>query len=280
MNSHIEKLDTLISSIKDRKVRLEFIKVRNDMRQELRQNLPEKKRIIAQRKREDIQRRKESKRHLRQLMKTRGYWTKEADRRHKQQHEEENPIVLTHVSRNELIKKYKINNLYSKTIEEFLTTIRSKVLDKLSINHKVIYTLTLTLRKDDIDSTGRRVKLATDHHLVHRAIALIDIDDIRESYDGLTEHYNRRLEELETMGSGWTLDSIDYLEIKTIVYRPMRGGCISNKLPEKLEGIRSIIRIKTNDDRCLQWAIMCLHTKPPREKGESNKGHEKEGRRV
>lgn len=243
MNSILKELGLLVYSLRDKSIKSSFInvlqKLKNEAKKtdkELKNEEKERKRLLKQLKKEDLERRKQSQRQLRKLMKIRGYWTKEANNRALQQkiQEEEayNPIHLLH--KTEIFKRYRINNLHSTTIEGFLELVKSKVIGILFPMNKCIYTLEITLFKYTTDEQGKETEVTRDHYFTTKAFVLLDKEDIHKSYDGLPEHFNRRLVELETRESGWMLKSINHLDIKLAKYKPLKGGCITTRLPPGL----------------------------------------------
>lgn len=192
-------------------------------------------------------------------MKTRGYWTKEANKRSREQHEEENQPTLEHDT--EDFKRYRLKNLYSTTIEMFIDKIKPKVLCLLSPNKKVVYTLKITLskREPNPDNPRKPIEKQSDHYIVNPTVTLQDDNDMQTTYGALTEFFNEKLRDMETKDSGWTLSKIHFLDVKIIEYTPLEGGCISQKLPDDLTNSRCIVQIDTDDQKCLKWAIGVLY---------------------
>lgn len=156
---------------------------------------------------------------------------------------------------------FSIDNVSSKTIEEFLNSVRDDVLHVLEVNKKVIYTLKVILQKPETDEHGKVYFKTHDHYFVAHAYTLLTSDDMDTSYSKLTNFFNGELEDRETRESGWTLKSIENLDIKLCKYTPITGGCLS-KLPPDIKKLRSIVDIKTNDNKCLMWAINLLEKNP------------------
>ena len=70
--------------------------------------------------------------------------------------------------------------------------------------------------------------------------------------------YNKLLkEETEflTKGSGWSLKSIDGLQLRINLVNPLAGSTYI-KLPYNLECKRALINVKNTDSECFKYAIL------------------------
>ncbi|XP_073972888.1 uncharacterized protein [Rhodnius prolixus] len=70
------------------------------------------------------------------------------------------------------------------------------------------------------------------------------------------------MQEFETSGSGWKLDSIDSIVIRLTKYRPL-GGRGYIPLPKEIADKKAIINIRNSDDYCFKYAILCGQLKKP-----------------
>jgi len=69
--------------------------------------------------------------------------------------------------------------------------------------------------------------------------------------------YNKLLKketEFLTKGSGWSLKSIDWLQLKINLVNPLAGSTYI-KLPSNLECKRTLTNVKNTDSKCFKYAI-------------------------
>ncbi|XP_035212641.1 zinc finger protein Xfin-like [Stegodyphus dumicola] len=60
-------------------------------------------------------------------------------------------------------------------------------------------------------------------------------------------------------GSGWVLDSVQYLELKTAVYKPLAASSYI-PLPKALASKMAVLNIQNEDHKCLVWSVLAaLH---------------------
>ena len=55
--------------------------------------------------------------------------------------------------------------------------------------------------------------------------------------------------------SGWVLEEILYLEVRTNKYNPMRGSSYLD-LPPFIKAKKAVINVKNNDQQCFKWAVL------------------------
>jgi len=56
-------------------------------------------------------------------------------------------------------------------------------------------------------------------------------------------------------GSGWSLKTIDTLQLRINIVKPLKEGMYLD-LPEYIKDKRTIINIKNNDNKCFKYAIL------------------------
>ena len=84
---------------------------------------------------------------------------------------------------------------------------------------------------------------------------LLRASQIPEMLQSSTEKIVQSFDEFLRHGSGWILESIDYLRLYTAEYAPMQGKSYI-PTPEKIKGKRAIVNIQNEDDRCFEYAII------------------------
>nr|ALF45535.1 zinc finger protein-Y2 [Rhodnius prolixus] len=84
------------------------------------------------------------------------------------------------------------------------------------------------------------------------------------------DHYVQRsfakllseMQEFETSGSGWKLESVVARVLRLTKYRPL-GGRAYIPLPKEIADKKAIINVPNNDDYCFKYAILCRQLKKP-----------------
>ena len=84
---------------------------------------------------------------------------------------------------------------------------------------------------------------------------LLRSTQINDFLDESTEKIDLSFDQYLQNGSGWILETIDYLNVCSADYVPVRGKSYI-PTPKSLEGKRAIVNIKNDDDRCFEYAII------------------------
>ena len=84
---------------------------------------------------------------------------------------------------------------------------------------------------------------------------LLRASQIPEMLQASTQKIVQSFDEFLRHGSGWILESIDYLRLYTAEYAPMRGKSYI-PTPDSIKGKRAIVNIHNEDDRCFEYAII------------------------
>ncbi|GFU12012.1 uncharacterized protein TNCV_3265941 [Trichonephila clavipes] len=76
-------------------------------------------------------------------------------------------------------------------------------------------------------------------------------------YDDMSEKIVKESEDFEGRDSGWTLDEILRLEVRTNRYSPFRGSSSFIEVPKQIAETKAIINvINKKDSRCFMWSIL------------------------
>ncbi|GFX24780.1 c2H2-type domain-containing protein [Trichonephila clavipes] len=76
-------------------------------------------------------------------------------------------------------------------------------------------------------------------------------------YDDLSEKIVKEREDFEGRDSGWTLDEILRLEVRTNRYSPFRGSSFFIEVPKQIAETKAIINvINKKDSQCFMWSIL------------------------
>ena len=116
-----------------------------------------------------------------------------------------------------------------------------------------------------------------DTYFCSSMVLVMKKTDIRPK---LIQSYNRVLklfDEFVNNGSGWSLRSINRIDIQVAKYKAMRGGCSENKLPLSISKKGAIISIKNeiNENKCFLWCILLSLHQPKKGSGKITSKHEK-----
>ncbi|GFW59225.1 uncharacterized protein TNCV_2781561 [Trichonephila clavipes] len=76
-------------------------------------------------------------------------------------------------------------------------------------------------------------------------------------YDDMSEKIVKESEDFEGRDSGWTLDEILRLEVRTNRYSPFRGSSSFIEVPKQITETKAIINvINKKDSQCFMWSIL------------------------
>ena len=136
------------------------------------------------------------------------------------------------------------------TTEEVLRAIR-----KLRAI-KVMLGMTCTLRKD-----GTRDLMVLTKWGVMTALTNADADAAREFVDDSFAYVNEELENYCVNGSGWTIESVDKLDLQIVQYRPGRGGSHMES-PAWIVAKKCCINVKNKNQDCFRYALTAAVDRP------------------
>ena len=136
------------------------------------------------------------------------------------------------------------------TTEEVLRAIR-----KLRAI-KVMLGMTCTLRKD-----GTRDLMVLTKWGVMTALTNADADAAREFFDDSFAYVNEEFENYCVNGSGWTIESVDKLDLQIVQYRPGRGGSHMES-PAWIVAKKCCINVKNKDQDCFRYALTAAVDRP------------------
>ncbi|GFT32299.1 uncharacterized protein NPIL_647451 [Nephila pilipes] len=76
-------------------------------------------------------------------------------------------------------------------------------------------------------------------------------------YDTMSEKIVKESEDFEGKDSGWTLDEILRLEVRTNRYSPFRGSSSFIEVPKQIAETKAIINvINKKDSQCFMWSVL------------------------
>lgn len=156
------------------------------------------------------------------------------------------------------LKTYEIrNNIGIKDPEYFLDRAKDLVLEEIRVQLDIHKSLKVNLR---FYCSFKKYDLNSPMVIPESDFKTSNNEIIREH--GLDGYYTeekekllRQLSEFEQKDSGWTLYSVNYLELRINKYVPFRGSSYL-KLPQWIENKKAVINVQNEDDKCFMWAVL------------------------
>ncbi|GFT49010.1 uncharacterized protein TNCV_3874781 [Trichonephila clavipes] len=88
-------------------------------------------------------------------------------------------------------------------------------------------------------------------------IEVLQETNLARLYDDMSEKIVKEIDDFESRDSGWTLDEILRLEVRTNRYSPFRGSSSFIEVPKQIAETKSIINvINKKDSQCFMWSIL------------------------
>ena len=78
---------------------------------------------------------------------------------------------------------------------------------------------------------------------------------INEMIEESSQQINTSFENFIKDGSGWILESIDYIMLYTAVYEPIRGKSFV-PTPTSIMGKKCVVNIQNDNEKCFEYAII------------------------
>jgi hypothetical protein len=105
-----------------------------------------------------------------------------------------------------------------------------------------------------------------------RPVIVMQEHGVRNKVLKMLRQLERNIENFQEQGSGWTFLRLMKLIVDTVVFKPLAGGTFL-PTPCALAKRKAIINVKSNDNRCFEYAVLgCLYrdrlTKNPNRPGE------------
>ena len=120
-----------------------------------------------------------------------------------------------------------------------------------SVRKKVNTVLMRKMMRTDL-VTGKDTITIT--HFRSNTHSIISEEDTTTEYPVMKEKMLESLAKFQRNGSGWSLHSVEDLEIFITKYKPLNGK--SHKpLPKVIANKKAIINMENDDDQCFKWAV-------------------------
>ncbi|PFX14317.1 hypothetical protein AWC38_SpisGene21541 [Stylophora pistillata] len=150
-------------------------------------------------------------------------------------------------------KMYTIDGVMGYGPKDFLKAVKPTVINFLNTkkNNKMELFLKCYMIKEHID-TGEVE--GQDAYFTSFQKIVFQETDREEIYD---ECVGKMLESLATFtrkGSGWTVHSVEGLDLHTVKYTPLKGSSYI-ELPKHLARKMAIINMKNKDEECFKWCV-------------------------
>ena len=112
--------------------------------------------------------------------------------------------------------------------------------------------MTITMVKEDRD-TGEKQRMTS--HFQGGTRTLLRPAKINENIDASAEKINQSFDEFLRRGSGWRLETIDYLHIYSAQYVPISGTSYV-PTPKSIAGKQAVINIQNEDVNCFEYSMI------------------------
>ncbi|XP_022777903.1 uncharacterized protein LOC111319374 [Stylophora pistillata] len=151
------------------------------------------------------------------------------------------------------VKMYTIDGVDGYTPLDFLEAVKPTVINFLNTqkNIKMEFFLRCYMIKKPNDMgevEGQDVYFTSFQKIV------IDGSDREEIYEECVKKMMESLAVFTREGSGWTVHSVEGLDLYTAKYNPLKGSSYF-KLPKHLAAKMAIINMKNEDDECFKWCV-------------------------
>ena len=91
---------------------------------------------------------------------------------------------------------------------------------------------------------------------------ILEHDDVEHDINSAFQQMSDNMQDFINKGSDWRFDTVVSMEIVTVPYSPLNGSSFL-PLPPEFTGIRSLVNIKNDDNKCFLWSILAaLHPAP------------------
>ncbi|GFT60225.1 c2H2-type domain-containing protein [Nephila pilipes] len=106
-------------------------------------------------------------------------------------------------------------------------------------------------KETDAGKMIKNVEFKTSNNEVFQETNLVSL------YDTMSEKIVKESEDFEGKDSGWTLDEILRLEVRTNRYSPFRGSSSFIEVPKQIAETKAIINvINKKDSQCFMWSVL------------------------
>ena len=117
---------------------------------------------------------------------------------------------------------------------------------------KFYIVMTITMVKEDQDTNKKQ---RTTSHFQGGTRTLLRATKINEYIDASAEKINQSFDEFLRRGSGWRLETIDYLHIYSGQYVPIPGKSYV-PTPKSIAGKKAVINIQNEDVNCFEYSMI------------------------
>ena len=132
-----------------------------------------------------------------------------------------------------------------------------------SVGKKVHTVLVCKMKRSGAETGKNQYTIANFRSRTHN---IVSEDDTTTEYEIMKQKMLESFAEFQKKGSGWTLDSVERLEIFITKYKPLNGRSFK-PLPEEIKKKKAIINPENDDDKCFKWAFTIADNIP----GKDNK---------
>lgn len=151
-----------------------------------------------------------------------------------------------------------IKNFGHISVENFLDDCREKFVSKIRQLNKALKIYTVFNGEFELvksDQVIREIKVFNT-----KSFTVFPSSDLEKLFnDNVIDNLKTDVEEFEERDSGWTLKSINFLNVHIHKYNPLRAGTYI-QLPSEYRYKNACINVKSTDNMCFKWAILSALT--------------------
>ena len=140
---------------------------------------------------------------------------------------------------------------FKKSSEKIIQILKETLKSQKNIKFRLI--LKIKLKKHDFD---RDIDIEIIPYFDSKTKILYHQKDIEKEIKNAQNEIQYALDIFIQQGSGWVIDKLDELRLDTIAFKPLKGGCNSNKLPHIYRHKRSLISFNCKNDKCFYYCIL------------------------
>ena len=150
-------------------------------------------------------------------------------------------------------KEYTIDGVAGYDAKSFLDVVQPQINSLLTENRQVKVNFVLSCEMDRNDMKTGKV-ITVEPHFCSTGEINLDSTDVNALYSKSVEKMMESMANYQSQGSNWRFKSVVKLNVKTIVYKPLRGRSYI-PLPTFLANKGAIVNMQNEDDQCFKWCI-------------------------
>ena len=131
--------------------------------------------------------------------------------------------------------------------------VKIQLIDKLEQCKGVRWWLVMIVRMIKLDKVGEEIETDVFFHS-ESDIFLLE-SDYNHQYEEQISTITRKIDEFVKLGSGWTVEQIERLEVSIAPYQPTSPSSYI-PTPSFIEKKKAVLNIKNTDELCFLWSVL------------------------